>query len=476
MKLLEILSEVFVNDMKIDMNTEILSLTSDSRKISENSLFIAIKGYEVDGHKYIKSAIENGAVAVVCQEKPEIDVPFILVGDTRLALSKIANNFYKKPSKEMEVLGITGTNGKTTTTYLVKHILEEMGKKTGLIGTNQNMIGQKVLETERTTPESIELQELLRDMKNEDCNAVVMEVSSHALALHRVNGVYYKVGAFTNISQDHLDFHNTIEEYAEAKSKLFTRTKIGVINLDDKFGDYMVEKASCEVLTFGCDRSDVDLKAYDIELYSDKVVFFVKHLDKICKMTLNIPGRFSVYNALTAIGICLSLGISLEEISKALENAQGVSGRIEVVKTPTDYTVIVDYAHTPDGIINVLKAVRGFAKGKVIGVFGCGGDRDKTKRPLMAKACSKYADLCIVTSDNPRSEVPSEIIEDIIVGFEDKPYEKIEDRREAIAHSLKIAESGDIVVIMGKGHENYQEINGVKHHLDDREEVLKYFS
>ncbi|MFI3114529.1 MAG: UDP-N-acetylmuramoyl-L-alanyl-D-glutamate--2,6-diaminopimelate ligase [Clostridia bacterium] len=475
MKLLEILSEVFVKDLKIDMNTEITSIESDSRKIVENSLFIAIKGFEVDGHKYIEKAIENGAIAVLCEEKPEIDIPFILVDDARLALSKIANNFYQKPSKEMDVLGITGTNGKTTTTYLVKHILEETGKKAGLIGTNQNMIGQKVIETERTTPESIELQSLLRDMQKEDCQNVVMEVSSHALALHRVNGVYFKVGAFTNISQDHLDFHETIEEYAKAKSKLFSRTKFAVINLDDEFGEYMAEEAKCTVLSYGIERNDVDLKAQDVELLSDKVVFNAKYLDKTCQMTLNIPGRFSVYNALTAIGICLSLGIDLEEISTALAKAKGVSGRIEVVPTPLDYTVIVDYAHTPDGIINVLKAVKGFAKGRVIGVFGCGGDRDKIKRPLMAKACSRYSDLSIVTSDNPRSEEPKDIIEDIIVGFEDSPYEKIEDRREAIAHALSIAKSGDVVVIMGKGHENYQEIHGVKHHLDDKEEVLKYF-
>ncbi|MFI3227274.1 MAG: UDP-N-acetylmuramoyl-L-alanyl-D-glutamate--2,6-diaminopimelate ligase [Clostridia bacterium] len=478
MKLLELLTGVLVRDFKIDMNTEISNITNDSRNVTEKTLFFAIKGYATDGHKYIKSAMEKGATAIICEEKPDFDAPFILVKDARGAMSKIASNFYGHPSRKMQVIGITGTNGKTTTTYLVKHILEHQGKKVGLIGTNQNMIGEEIINTERTTPESFEIQELMHKMQEKNCDSMVMEVSSHSLVLHRVNSIAFDVGAFTNLSQDHLDFHHTFDEYAQAKSLLFRKCKYGVINLDDDYADVMLQNATCKVTTFGIDNSNADLVAKNVELHSNGVEFDACYLNKVCKIKLGIPGKFSVYNALTAIGSCLSLGVSLEDITDALATAQGVRGRVEVVKTNTDYTVLIDYAHSPDGIVNVLSAVKGFAKGRVIAVFGCGGDRDKTKRPLMAKAAVKYADLCIVTSDNPRTEVPAEIIKDILVGMEDAPcpYDVIEERREAIVHALEIAQKDDIIVFMGKGHETYQEIHGVKYHLDEREEVLKYFA
>ena len=478
MKLVELLSGVLVKDISVDMNLEIKCITNDSREAKENSLFIAIKGYATDGNKYIESAMKNGALVVICEEKPADGVPYVLVSNARRAMSEISANFYGCPSNKMSMIGITGTNGKTTTTYLVKHILEKMDKKVGLIGTNQNMIGQEIVETERTTPESIDLHKLLDKMQREKCDDVVMEVSSHSIVLGRVHKIAFLVGAFTNLSQDHLDFHNTIEEYAKAKSKLFSKCKYGVINLDDDYADVMLEGANCKVITFAIDRTNADLYATNIKLKSDGVEFDVSYLQEKCQAKLDIPGKFSIYNALTAIGICLSLGYSLKDITNALASATGVRGRIEVVKTDTEYTVLIDYAHSPDGILNVLKAVKGFAKGRVIAVFGCGGDRDKTKRPLMAKAATKYADLCIVTSDNPRTEDAGDIINDILVGLQDETceYEVIKDRRAAIVYALDIAKKDDIIVLMGKGHETYQEINGIKHHLDEREEVAKYFA
>lgn len=478
MKLIDLLKNITDFEHNIDMNIDIEYITNDSRSACKNSLFFAIKGYEVDGMKFAQKALESGAVAVVCQEKPKEDIPYILVGDVREIMAVMSANFYNNPAENVGMIGITGTNGKTTTTYLVKHILECHNKKTGLVGTNQNMIGDEIIETERTTPESIELQKLILDMKKANCSDVIMEVSSHSLVLNRVNAINFTVGAFTNLSQDHLDFHKTFDEYAAAKSLLFKQCKIGVINLDDEYSNTMINSATCEILTFGIDNDKADLNAKNIELKSDGVKFDVWYKNECKAISLAIPGKFSVYNALCAIGCCLAYKISLSDIAKSLITANGVKGRVEVVPTKTDYTVLIDYAHSPDGIENVLKAVKGFAKGKVIAVFGCGGDRDKTKRPLMAKASAKYADLCIITSDNPRTEQPCDIISDILVGMKDAkcPYETIEDRRQAIVYALDIANTDDIIVLMGKGHETYQEINHVKHHLDEREEVAKYFA
>lgn len=476
MKISEILSNVDVLELSGCSEISIKGITNDSRNIKDGFMFVAIKGFQTDGNEYIKKAFENGAVVVLCQEKPSEDVPYILVKDSRFTMSKVAVNFYKNPTKDMKITGITGTNGKTTVTYLVKHILESFEEKMGLIGTNQNMICDQIIETERTTPESNELQEIFLDMKNKKCSGAVMEVSSHSLVLNRVDGIEFDTCAFTNISQDHLDFHNTIEEYAKAKSLLFSKCKTGIINLDDEFANVMQKDATCDIITYGINNEKADLNATNTELLSDKVLFDVTYKQKTIKATLYIPGKFSIYNALTAIGVCVSYGYDLEDVIKYLETASGVKGRVEVVRTKADFTVLIDYAHSPDGILNVLSAVKGFAKGRVIGLFGCGGDRDRTKRPLMAQATVKYADITIVTSDNPRTENPSEIIKDIVSGIESYDYKMIEDRREAISYALSIAKKDDVIVLMGKGHETYQEINGVKHHLDEREEVQKYFA
>jgi len=479
MKISEIMDGVSIISAKCDMDAEITDICFDSRKAGKGCAFVAIKGFKTDGHDYIEKAIGSGADLIVSEKPIKADVHHIVVEDSRRALAQMSGNFFGHPSKDFTLIGVTGTNGKTTTTYLIKTILEQtVGAKVGLIGTNQNLIGDKVLETSRTTPESYEVQKLFYDMKQEGCTHVVMEVSSHALCLDRVYGCDFDAGVFTNLTQDHLDFHNTMEEYLKAKAILFDMCKVGIINIDDPASEYILKNTSCEKRTYSARNDDADIVAKNINLKADKVEFEAVIYRDIARMTLGIPGMFSVYNALAAISLSLSLGISLSEISEAIKKAHGVRGRIEVVPTPTDYTVLIDYAHSPDGIENVLTAVRGFAKGRVISLFGCGGDRDRTKRPKMGAMAAKHSDFCIVTSDNPRTEVPEKIIEDILPGVKQEscPYVVVADRREAIRYALQNAKADDVIVLMGKGHEDYQEINGVKHHLDEREEIAKFFA
>ena len=377
----------------------------------------------------------------------------------------------------MTMIGITGTNGKTSSTLLLKHILETVkGAKVGLIGTMENRIGDLVIPTERTTPESFDLQGLFAQMRDAGCSHMVMEVSSHAITLDRVGGVHYDVAAFTNLTEDHLDFHGTMENYCDAKAELFARCGKAVANCDDPWFERIVSRAKCPVLKTSVAGAG-DLCARDLELHSDGITFTAVCADEQAKVHLPIPGKFTVYNTLTVLGIALQLGISLTDAAKALETAEGVKGRVEVVPTPgKPYTVLIDYAHTPDGLENVLSSVRDFCKGRLIAVFGCGGDRDRTKRPIMGRIGAKLADLAIITSDNPRTEVPMDIIKDIVAGLSDdiKNYEVIENRIEAIQHAMDIGKKDDIIVLAGKGHETYQEICGVKHHLDEREVVAAY--
>lgn len=477
MKLSKLLNDIEVLENRLDLQTEVNNICYDSRKVKKGDLFVAIRGYETDGHKYIEKALEQGATCVIC-EQAEKQVPAIIVKNSRIALAQIGANQFDNPAKKLKMIGVTGTNGKTTTTYLIKHILENTGAKVGLIGTNQNMIGDKVLETERTTPESYELQKLFSEMVSAGCTHCVMEVSSHSLVLDRVYGVPFEVGAFTNLTQDHLDFHKTMEEYRKAKTILFTMCEKGVLNMDDSASEKILLDATCPIITYSAQNESADLFAKNIQLNADCVKFDVSTKDQNASVNLAIPGQFTVSNALTAIGVCYELGISLEQSAKALETAHGVKGRVEVVKTNTDYTVLIDYAHSPDGVENVLKAVRGFTKGRVIALFGCGGDRDRTKRPKMGAIAAKLADYCIVTSDNPRTEKPELIIDDIIEGMKntDTPYSVIVSRPEAIFYALDMAEKNDTIVLMGKGHETYQEINHVKHHMDEREIIADYFA
>ena len=477
MKLQDLLKGVAVLESTAAPDTEINEVRYDSRAVRPGDLFVAIRGYATDGHQYIGKALEQGAAAIVCEEAPA-GVPVVVVENARRALAEIAANRFGHPADSMVMLGVTGTNGKTTTTYLVKHMLEDAGRKVGLIGTNQNLIGDEVVETERTTPESYELHALFARMRDAGCTHVIMEVSSHSLVLDRVHGIHFAVGAFTNLTQDHLDFHKTMEEYRKAKALLFTISDKGVINLDDPAAGAMLADAKCPCLTFSCEKDAADLTAKNLKLHADGVEFVAATKGDLARVKLPIPGHFSAENALTALGIVLQLGMPLADAAKSLATATGVKGRVEVVPTDTDYTVLIDYAHSPDGVENVLRAVRGFAKGRVVALFGCGGDRDRTKRPKMGKIAADLADFCIVTSDNPRTEDPKAIIDDILEGMKGTktPMQVIVDRPEAIHWALAHAKKDDIIVLMGKGHETYQEVNHVKHHMDEREIVRDFFT
>ena len=476
MKLKELLKNMEVIRSNVDENTEVRDIAYDSRKVTAGSLFVAVTGFVTDGNKYIPMALEKGAVAVVTAVEPQADIPYILVASDRLALAQLGANYYGEPAKSMKLIGITGTNGKTSSTLLLKHVLEQVsGAKVGLIGTMSNMIGDEEIPAERTTPESLDLQALFAKMRDAGCSHVIMEVSSHAIALERVGGVRFAVAAFTNLTEDHLDFHKTMEHYCDTKAKLFARSDRCVANRDDAWFERMCALAETEVLTTSA-KGNAALYATDAQLLADGVTFVAHYGEASCQVQLPIPGSFTVYNTLTVLGCALQLGISLEAAAEALKTAKGVKGRVEVVPTPgKPYTVLIDYAHTPDGLENVLSSVKGFCKGRLIAVFGCGGDRDPIKRPIMGKIGVQIADVAIITSDNPRTEEPMAIISDIVKGVQGfDNYEIIENRPNAIRHAMDIAEKNDIIVLAGKGHETYQEIHGVKHHLDEREVVAAY--
>ena len=476
MKLNDLLKEIEVLEYSADLEMEISNISYDSRSTQPGDLFVAMTGYATDGHTFIPKAIAAGAVAVLCERKPEGDMPFVRVANSRRALAVLGANFFGHPADDMIMVGITGTNGKTSTTYLLKAILESVGAKVALIGTNQNMIGQEIIPTERTTPESFEVQKLFAQMRDAGCTHVVMETSSHALYLDRVYGVHYDVGVFTNLTQDHLDFHETMEAYCDAKSILFDNCDTGVCNADDPWTERLLSKAECRKYFYGV-KNDADLRAEEIELAADHIAFTAVTKEERVSVRVNIPGGFMVYNTLDVLGAALALGISLERSAEALAKVPAVKGRVEVVPTPgKDYTVLIDYAHSPDGLENVLSSVKGFAKGRTIALFGCGGDRDRTKRPKMGAIAAKIADFVVVTTDNPRTEQPADIIADILPGMEDSktPYVVVVDRVEAIHWAMDHAQAGDVIVLCGKGHETYQEINHVKYHMDEREIVAEY--
>ena len=476
MKLLELLKDIPVLESNVSMDLEIGQVVYDSRKVTPGCLFVAVTGFAADGNRFIPMALEKGAAVVVTAKKPEQEVPYVLVPSDRQALALLGCNFYGHPARSMKMVGVTGTNGKTSVTLLLKHVLEKtLGAKVGLIGTTANMIGEEIIPTERTTPESFELQGLFARMRDAGCTHVVMEVSSHAIALDRVGGVRFDAAGFTNLTEDHLDFHKTMDHYCDTKAELFRRCEKGVINADDSYAQRFLDAAACQVLTTAV-AGEGGLKAENLELRADGIDFTAVMNGEKVPVSLGIPGRFTVYNALTVLGLAVSLGISLADAAAALADAPGVKGRVEVVPTPgTDYTVLIDYAHTPDGLENVLSSVRGFCTGRMIAVFGCGGDRDRTKRPIMGKIGAELADIAIITSDNPRTEDPEAIIRDITPGADEagKPYEVVVDRIAAIRHAMELAKKDDIIVLAGKGHETYQEIMGVKHHMDEREIVAQ---
>lgn len=479
MKLKDLLSGVSVLESHADWNMEITGVAYDSRKVTKGNLFVAVTGFAADGNRFIPMAMEKGAAAVVTAKRPEGDVPYVLVDSDRLALALIGGNYYGHPADTMTMIGVTGTNGKTSSTLLLKHVLERtVGARVGLIGTMENRIGDEVLPTERTTPESFELQGLFARMRDAGCTHVVMEVSSHAIALERVGGIHFDVAAFTNLTEDHLDFHKTMENYCDTKAKLFSRCGKAVLNRDDPWFDRIRAQTPCPVLTTSV-KQPGDLRAEAPELLSDGVRFTAVAGGERARVTLPIPGGFTVYNALTVLGIAMELGIPLSDAAAALTSARGIRGRVEVVPTPgKPFTVLIDYAHTPDGLENVLTSVRGFCRGRLIAVFGCGGDRDPMKRPIMGRIGVTLADFAVITSDNPRSEEPVAIIDDILAGITPGmgEYTVIADRRKAIAYAMDIAQKEDIIVLAGKGHETYQEIRGVKHHMDEREIVAEHLS
>ena len=481
MELKKVLAGIEGLKAKGNLDIDITQISNDSRDIKEGAMFIAIKGFDVDGHKYIEKALENGAKAILIEEAevknvvnkiPE-NVTIIVAKDTRKATAICACNFYDNPSRKLQLVGITGTKGKTTTTFMIKAILEKQGIKTGLIGTIATYIGDKKLEdSDRTTPDSIKLQETFAKMVDAGCTACVMEVSSQSLKLNRVYGSDFNIGVFTNFSEDHISpkEHPDMEDYFNSKVELFKMCKYGYINVDD-INTIRVPKLvpNCMIQTYGIDNEN-NLLAKDITITNSYVDFKVKLNGKNERIKTDIPGRFSVYNSLAAISVALRLGCSTENIKTALENVK-VPGRSELVDNKLGLTIMVDYAHSPESLENILQAVKSYTRGKVISVFGCGGDRDSGKRPIMGEISGKIATYTIITSDNPRTEKPEEIVKQIEEGIKKTKakYECIVDRTEAIKKAIQIADKTDIIVLAGKGHETYQEINHEKHHYDERE-------
>ena len=477
MILRELLAGVPLTGGSPDLDMEISSISYDTRTIQPGALFVALSGDKTDGHRYIQTAVDRGAAAVLCERPPEAPGPWLKTEDSRLALALVSANWFGRPGDGMTLVAVTGTNGKTTTTSLLKELLERVtGARVGLIGTNRNMIGEAELPAHRTTPESYELQSLLRQMADEGCTCVVMEASSHALAQRRTAGLTFAAGVFTNLTQDHLDYHHTMEEYRDAKGLLFRQCRQAVLNLDDPAGRWYGEQVDCPVFTYSENKDGADLSAKNIRLFPGHVEFEALTLGSLSRVHLPIPGGFTIYNALAALAAGLCLGLELEAMTAVMPHLHGVKGRVEVVPVPRAYTVLIDYAHTPNALENILTTARDFTAGRLICLFGCGGDRDRTKRPIMGAIAGELADLTVVTSDNPRTEPPLSIIDDILAGMEGAALHVEPDRRAAIAWALDQGRPGDVIVLAGKGHETYQEIDGVQRHLDEREVVAEYFA
>ena len=471
MKLSEILKGIDVLNKYSD--AEVIDVTQDSRLVKEGSLYVCVKGNTFDGHSVAEEMLENGAAAVVVERDLGLDKQ-VIVSDTRSIFSSVCANFFGNPAKNLKLIGLTGTNGKTTTTFLIKQILELTGKMVGLIGTVQNMVGDEIYPAKYTTPDPYELQSLFKKMVDADCEYCVMEVSSQALAQGRVNGLQFHIGAFTNLTQDHLDYHKTWENYFNSKRILFKNSDIAITNADDKYGLEIVKDLPCKTVTYAVNTNNADYCAKNVKFKSDGVEYEIVS-DFIGRVSCPIPGRFSVYNSLCAAAVALSLGIDYKSVLTAISKSNGVKGRIEVVPTNTDYTVIIDYAHSPDGLENIITSLREIAKNRVVTLFGCGGDRDRTKRPKMGKIAAELSDFCVVTSDNPRTENPSAIIEDILEGMKgvSTPYVVVENRKDAIRWAMENAQPDDIILLAGKGHETYQILPTGTIHFDEREAVAE---
>ena len=467
---------LLIPDAKIlGEDVEISGIEHDSRSVAAKNLFVCMEGAHVDGHKFIPQAVGRGAVAILTARKnfrPLENISVLIVPDMLNALAVIVPYFYDYPARKMRVVGITGTNGKTTTTYMLREIFRSAGLKVGLIGTIQILIGDESFPVRNTTPNVIDLQKILAKMLAAKVEVVVMEVSSHALAEHRVAGVEFDTAVFTNLTQDHLDFHGTLENYLRAKTKLFDmvsrrgrkQNKTAVVNVDDAASEEIFRHCLCKKISYGVE-SAADLRGTEINLRADGMNLTLGDLS----LSLHVTGLFNAYNVLAAAGAATAEKIRADVIKHALENFKSVPGRFERIFSDAPFQVIVDYAHTPDGVKNVLQTAAQIAAGKIITVFGCGGDRDNSKRPIMGRLAAKFSDVVIVTSDNPRTEDPEKILDEIEVGIGDKAHERIVDRRAAIFRAIELAEAGDIVLILGKGHETYQILNTGTIHFDDRE-------
>lgn len=468
------LSEILKDKAGKFADLTITAVTCDSRKITQGCAFVCIKGAVDDGHKYAAEAFEKGAAVIVCEK--DMGVPNqIFVEDSKVEFAKMCANWFNNPTERLKIIGVTGTNGKTSVSYMLKSILEHCGYKVGLIGTIQNMIGDEVLPSKNTTPGAYELQSIFSLMEKAGCTYCIMEVSSHALDQNRTYGIEFEVGMFTNLTQDHLDYHITMDNYLKAKKKLFNTSKIAVLNLDDQYYEETRDGIECRIVTYSVSNNEATYTAKNINLRPDGVDFVFTGVGVISRIKTSIGGKFTPYNAMCAASCALELGMPIEKIAEAFSIMPGVKGRAEVVPTGMDFTVIIDYAHTPDGLENILKTFSECEKNRLTVLFGCGGDRDRTKRPKMGAVAALFADNIIVTSDNPRSEVPEKIINDILEGMKDckKPVEVVVNRVEAIKKAVQTARSGDIIVLAGKGHETYQILNNGTIHLDEREVVAE---
>ncbi len=482
MKLERLLNGIGVKSVQADLSLDITDITSDSRSSAPGSLFVALKGERSDGNAYIGAALSKGAVCVVTQSEPENGVPYILVENARSALSQMLCNFYGRPQESFEhIIGITGTNGKTSTSIMLKNIFESAGCKVGLIGTVKYLIGDEEFNSESdgnhlTTPDSENLWRLLSLMRDKGVRVLIMEVSSHALALNKVDGIEFDCAVFTNLTRDHLDFHGDFDSYFEAKSRLFAMSKIGIVNLDDEAGARLGELALCDIKTYSIDSIEGDFTAKNIKLKGALgIEYELLTRGTIFRIRVDIPGKFTVYNSLAAASAALSLGLGTDEIVRGFERTYRIDGRIDRVDIDAPYSVIIDFAHTPDAMENVLETVKGFAKGRIITLFGCGGDRDKTKRPIMGRLATELSDFAIVTADNCRTEKRESIFADIVAGIEKDNYMLVPDRREAIHRAMDMAEENDIILCLGKGHEEYEIDEHGKHAFSEREIVTEYW-
>ncbi|MBR2668005.1 MAG: UDP-N-acetylmuramoyl-L-alanyl-D-glutamate--2,6-diaminopimelate ligase [Oscillospiraceae bacterium] len=473
MRLGDLLAGVPMSVICGDPDLEITELTTDSRKAEKGAAFVAMKGCRADGGDYIQEALDRGAAVILSRRRPEGGVPWVMLSSPRAALPYLAANFYGHPADGLTLLGVTGTNGKTSVTYLLRTILEAAGHRTGLIGTTGAWVGHTPLAApDRTTPEATELHRLLAEMKRLGCTHVVMEVSSHALLLHRTDGLIFRCGVFTNLTPEHLDFHRDMEHYRAAKERLFRQSRAAILNLDDGAGVWYRARLDCPCLTYSENKNEATLTGKYLRLFPDRVSFEAVTRGQIARVELPIPGSFTIYNAMAALTTGLELGLTLPEMAQSLRGAESVPGRMEPVETGEDFSVLIDYAHTPDALENLLLSTRRSAKGRLLLLFGCGGDRDRSKRPVMGAIASQLADIAVVTSDNPRGEDPETIIEEILSGADgDAVLYREPDRRRAIRMILDMARPGDLVLLAGKGHEHWQEQNGKFLRLDEREEV-----